>query len=315
MRLYKYVVPERIDILQNASIRFSQAAALNDPFELKPYFEAFAEDGFIRQIFLTNAEVLEGFEIGASMVSQVIDELEKQFPGDTHKEKFAEIRRDLPPVEVLKQQAREEYPETVESIIGLMKNNMPYLRNEVIAKYSENIGILSLTEKRDNLLMWAHYANNYKGFVIEFDKTRQFFNSRRFPADSCGGLRKVKYSDVRPSRRLLMEMTPEEFFLIKSKQWEYEQEWRMIASLEDAKDLNLTKQGKQLIDADGLPVFLCPIPPACITGIVFGSRMTEENKTKVSDLLSNDSRYSQVKKYQSVLDEKTFKLHTIRSHD
>ena len=33
MILYKYVVPERIDILQNRKIRFSQVEALNDPNE------------------------------------------------------------------------------------------------------------------------------------------------------------------------------------------------------------------------------------------------------------------------------------------
>ena len=31
------------------------------------------------------------------------------------------------------------------------------------------IGVLSLSEKRDNLLMWAHYAAQHTGFVIGFD--------------------------------------------------------------------------------------------------------------------------------------------------
>lgn len=35
-----------------------------------------------------------------------------------------------------------------------------------MSKY--RIGIISLTEAKDNLLMWAHYANEHKGMVIGF---------------------------------------------------------------------------------------------------------------------------------------------------
>jgi hypothetical protein len=36
--LYKYVRPERIDILLNKRIRFTQPCFLNDPFEFAPGF-------------------------------------------------------------------------------------------------------------------------------------------------------------------------------------------------------------------------------------------------------------------------------------
>lgn len=36
MIFYKYVIPERIDVLLNGMIRFTQPTALNDPFELRP---------------------------------------------------------------------------------------------------------------------------------------------------------------------------------------------------------------------------------------------------------------------------------------
>jgi hypothetical protein len=41
MLIYKYVVPERIDVIENVSIRFTQADALNDPFEIKPSFNLY----------------------------------------------------------------------------------------------------------------------------------------------------------------------------------------------------------------------------------------------------------------------------------
>lgn len=40
MALYKYVRPERIDVIDKRELRFTQPGALNDPFELRPRFEA-----------------------------------------------------------------------------------------------------------------------------------------------------------------------------------------------------------------------------------------------------------------------------------
>ena len=51
MSLYKYLVPERFDVLQNGIIIFSQHMALNYPFEMKPYFDWLASDLFSYAIF------------------------------------------------------------------------------------------------------------------------------------------------------------------------------------------------------------------------------------------------------------------------
>ncbi|OCH11874.1 hypothetical protein A6E03_18955 [Aliivibrio sp. 1S128] len=43
--------------------------------------------------------------------------------------------------------------------------------NDLISYIEENknkIGVISLTEAKDNLLMWSHYANEHKGVVIGF---------------------------------------------------------------------------------------------------------------------------------------------------
>lgn len=37
MILYKYLTPDRIDVLQNCMVRYTQPGAFNDPFEVKPY--------------------------------------------------------------------------------------------------------------------------------------------------------------------------------------------------------------------------------------------------------------------------------------
>ncbi len=37
MKIFKYLIPERIDVIENMSIRFTQAKYLNDPFESLPF--------------------------------------------------------------------------------------------------------------------------------------------------------------------------------------------------------------------------------------------------------------------------------------
>jgi hypothetical protein len=51
MSLYKYFVPERLDVVRNTKIRFSQHTALNDPFEMKPHFEGLTSDLVLTQFF------------------------------------------------------------------------------------------------------------------------------------------------------------------------------------------------------------------------------------------------------------------------
>ena len=48
MVFYKYVSAERIDILQNRLIRFTQPNALNDPFEARPYFHTLGKKELAR---------------------------------------------------------------------------------------------------------------------------------------------------------------------------------------------------------------------------------------------------------------------------
>src|SRR6187431_483413 len=59
MSLYKYVTPERIDILKNELIRFTQAGALNDPWEMRPYIERLMEDDLFEREIVSKARNLD----------------------------------------------------------------------------------------------------------------------------------------------------------------------------------------------------------------------------------------------------------------
>jgi hypothetical protein len=43
MILYKYLHPDRIDVLTQKMVRFTQPGDFNDPFEFRPYIQSAAQ--------------------------------------------------------------------------------------------------------------------------------------------------------------------------------------------------------------------------------------------------------------------------------
>jgi hypothetical protein len=59
---------------------------------------------------------------------------------------------------------------------------------KVVKTLLEEVGVVCLTETRDNLLMWSHYADNHKGLVLRFrfnSMTNEGIFNSLFPIESC----------------------------------------------------------------------------------------------------------------------------------
>lgn len=99
---------------------------------------------------------------------------------------------------------------------------------ERILDWGQNVqafGVVSLTERADDMVMWAHYADSNKGYCLELDATIQPFRLAR----------RVSYTKERPvfryfdpNRADIIERT----FLQKADCWKYEREWRIIRPAE-----------------------------------------------------------------------------------
>lgn len=87
------------------------------------------------------------------------------------------------------------------------------------------VGILCLSRNPTNALMWSHYANNHRGFLVEFAISPDAGEEELQPLLS----HPVEYTQERP---LLDWGNPdgniEPYFLTKSLDWEYEQEERVL---------------------------------------------------------------------------------------
>lgn len=89
---------------------------------------------------------------------------------------------------------------------------------------STGIKVTCFSERKDSLLMWAYYANNYSGVCLEFDaKSDEILNKY------CS---KVQYSHTMYSNG----NAPTDFndnHFIKSYEWAHEQEWRLVAKTDE----------------------------------------------------------------------------------
>ena len=247
---------------------------LNDPFELKPHLAALATPEYAAA------------ELRRAMPRVLAEELAK-VP--------AELRA-LIPGHVMETLLESQLPRFQTQLEGLSAQMMPLLQETKARKLEELLGILCLTEDADNLLMWAHYADSHRGFVLHFDEASPFFDRRVSDEDELRHLRKVTYSKKRPSLTL-SDVKDGSAFLTKGSAWRYETEWRMIVPLADAF---------KTLGSGAEAVHLFEFPAAAVRSIVFGCRMLEAKKLEIQTLLSELPQYAHVRRIQAEIDKEHY---------
>lgn len=124
-----------------------------------------------------------------------------------------------------------------------------------------SIGIASLSETWNNELMWAHYADSFRGICISYSVSRLLSGLPR----SCA-LSRVAYGD-RPYYLNLPAMRQQDkaraILSTKNLKWSYEREWRLFA----------TRSGKARYRNDA------------VSSVYLGARMTEADQLMVRQRL------------------------------
>lgn len=142
----------------------------------------------------------------------------------------------------------------------------------------EKFGITCFTQKNDNIPMWAYYADEHKGICIEYD----FSN--------LGEFEKLKYlflpviyakpDEVNQYKNFEIKensgyATVIRNALVKSKDWSFEKEWRMI------KFFN-KKKGEKVEKIDRLE-------SVKIKKIYFGCNTPKEAKIVISNIVEKNN--------------------------
>jgi len=234
LKLYKYLSKrlDRIgDILVHNRVSFSSPAKFNEPFDCArgvrfpdPDNLSEKEEGDWREYFLHLAQEREGENDEAANIRDADAALFNR----KHKDK-AFIK---------------DCGQSIE---------------EAIFQREQKLGVFCLSETPSSVSMWAHYASNHEGAVIEFNHSKLIDHRgviRSFP---------VIYRNLLPTLSEYLEATRSKdpldfsklFFCRKSIEWEREYEWRFF-----------TEPPNRHLD----------LPAGAITCVIFGYRMRAETR-------------------------------------
>jgi len=204
--IYKYISQDRIDILYQNKIRFTQLSSLNDPYEL----------------------------------------------------------------------------------VQLSVNGKNFLKDVV----DRDIGVASFTKSYQNLLMWAHYSEEYTGFVLGFDNNSVFFNS----IDNIGNKTEPKnivYTTKRSNVNIKDKNFTTKILSQKPIEWAYKEEIRIFRSYLLPHDVRIFDENKN-------EIILFDLPKDIIKEVYFGIRCSVQNKKEVINFIQ--TKQKNIKIYETYLD-------------
>lgn len=239
MRLFKYVRAERIDILEAQRIAFTPPEEFNDVLDIRP-----------KVIPLTSRAVLKR----------------------RAKDEEAEVLKEMPPSfhALPRKQRREKQREILKSAIKHMQKNAggfaKQLQQDLRSGINKHFGILCLTANPDHKLMWGHYADGHRGFVLEFNT-----DDPRFALTD--EINRVVYSDVPPTYD--QAAGSQGWWKVKSKDWEYEGEYRIVTKLENCERKSCS---------DGKVIYLRHLPRECVKSVFMGLMMEGPKKHRLREI-------------------------------
>jgi Protein of unknown function (DUF2971) len=275
-KIYKYLSPERVDVIESLQIRYTQVNALNDPFEAYPGVDQPESREHYWNKFVNEAKTrLPFFEsLSPAKQKQYLRALKKDFP--------AYYKYETDPDRL------EELVNEIQKMAGMVQ------------------GVLSLSATCTNVLMWSHYCDSHRGFVIEFDRSHPYFG--RY-------IHQVKYSVERPKFDPNLSRHDGVLFQTKSKDWEYEQEWRRYEAFVKSIPLKNGNSFLPYTNADSLKglnteIRLFPFPKEALTCVILGWKSSDELEKRVQQALEKNCM-SWVKIIKAVPDRADFKMNVI----
>ncbi len=159
-------------------------------------------------------------------------------------------------------------------------------------KMRANVRLLCLAEvppdAPEALLLWGHYSDSHRGFVIEFDESHPWIKSHERGPGRTVDCNRVIYSDKRysllPDKDGNINPGPDvrDYLFTKSLHWKYESEYRLVRFVGD-KGLDASRG----IDS------LVKFPPEAIRSITVGLEAKETLVNRLTDAC-NAKQFSHV---------------------
>lgn len=260
---YRSVTENNMDALRSGRLYFSTPDNFNDPYDNLMY----ANLGQICSDICGNLEYrMDGY----------LEEAKQHFPYES----FITYNFWNGP--------RKE--ELVKQHLGLFLTYVEEIKENI----RKNVKIICFSEKFDSILMWSHYADYHKGYLLVYDKeelrSSQKYTKNGILSEKKTRLEKVEYvtekldlteavenyvryeilpnmGDIEKQDGKIAVTKLREFVIQKAKEWEYEKEWRLIPRI-----ISLEEESE-----------LCYI--VCKPkGIILGAKCSEENRKLIIDI-------------------------------
>ena len=173
--------------------------------------------------------------------------------------------------------------------------------------------LCSLSKINDSILMWAHYCYNHKGVCIglDLDKVMKSVPPMFGVVYVKPMVLDVQYKEIieRPSGYNTLD-TFNYQWQTKAKEWEYEQEVRLVMPRLSARYAALTpaqtKHPKQTMDWCEIHHYM-PLNAECFESIYFGVN-TEPNEQENIIKYVRNKLNPQIKLYKMQVDDEAFRL-------
>jgi hypothetical protein len=295
--LYKYLHPSLTSVLENGMLRFTQPNALNDPYEFRPFVKE-----FLTKTHLQNLVHEEVAKINLKELAQ--EAFEKGFR-EYSREERRHILKKINKNHLIENYLAEHQTALLEGAkkhaIESAQKVLPDLVDAGLRAFGEKLGVLCLSESPLEQLMWAHYADSHRGFVLEFDANHPFFKGTQSDPNDYSGVNKVVYSPERPQiEEFLNEGNSlNDFFFCKSSEWEYEKEWRMVRPVSNSS---------QDLLIEGQKVHLFEYPFEALKAIILGHRIEESTIKVIEMALASNDHLKHVSLQKIIIDPSNYRL-------
>jgi hypothetical protein len=174
---------------------------------------------------------------------------------------------------------------------GILFEKKAKLQREGIPDEGNLLRACCFSERNDSLLMWGHYAKNHEGICLSF-KSLPLESHYLLPLASEYTLPfwKVIYKDIKPKPVNLLNRDTEEtnrlitdFHLTKFTDWQYEHEYRLLATIDDREGKSTANFQKDALE-----------------GIIFGLKVKPDKAQRIKDIIDQHYKGMGVKLYRTI---------------
>jgi hypothetical protein len=255
MKHYKYISnPDSVEYLLSGLLKVTPPAELNDPSELAP---SVIEDKVL--------ESLSRLRVGG-FTDEDMTNLKCQ---------EALLQRLAPQFQAI------PAPRSKEAALIMIRSSyynqvsiLMYYLSETAKVISSRVGLFCTSRRRDSLPMWAHYAANAKGLVVEFNDLDAVFKG-----DNTNLLMKLlMVSYDRENVSVTFETNSHRaLFFSKFSDWSYEQETRVVFPLDVCSKTKIN---------EGV-IYTYTIPKSYVNRLILGWNMLPKTKQRIR-LMTSD---------------------------